>query len=1144
MSESPLVPVVGLGASAGGLKAATSFLEALPGDLGLAYVLVQHLAPDHTSELHRLLRTHTPMPVHQVHEAVTIEPNTVYVIPPGRVLTIEKERLAVSERVDDHLRRFPIDQFFRSLAQARKDESICIVLSGTGTDGTLGLKAVKEEAGLCLVQDPSQAEYDGMPRSAIATGLVDVVAPIQEIAKRLESLPDTSLHPDGASSGFPTDVPEETLQKIFVELYRQTGHHFEEYKRATILRRLARRMQIVEMNTAEAYVEHLKNRPKEAQALFKDILISVTSFFRDPKAFEALATRVIPELFERKAPDDTVRVWVPGCATGEEAVSIAMLLLEHQQNASLSPNIQVFATDVDTEALDFARRGAYPSAIASDVSPKRISRFFKLQDNGYHVSAELTDRVLFAEHNVISDPPFSRLDLISCRNLLIYLNRGLQERIFARLHYALKPDGYLFLGRSESPESVSNLFQAIDVSHHIYERLNVPTRPDRTLDLPVKPTRIPREAGEPVDTSETLGVLHETLVAQSHAPPSVLVNADGHVVHVTGDVSRFVRVRKGVASFRFLDMVASALRPSLRPALFRAMHGDRTSIQWRGPLTDLDDSPPSTRLTVKPTPGPTPSFVADAEAPDLPASLLRLAEGAEEKASDDGTPREPRLVPTETDGRDQSPSNGSDLELTMIVEPVEDQKTDRKYVLVVFDERSLSNADWHISKSSPEEQEMYASMEDELQKTQHRMRTLIEEYDTSTEELQTSNEELQSMNEELRSATEELQIRKEELQSANEELLTVNTELKTKVEEVNQANADLENLLVATDIGTLYLTRTLTLKRYTPQALRLFDIHVRDIGTPFHQISHRLNEEDVAATAKQVYETLQPVRREVTAGDQTHLMHVMPYRTPDDRIDGVVLTFVDVTDRAELRTERDAAAAASEMKSKMIANLSHEVRTPMTALLGFSEALKEEALTGDVQRFGEIIHKSSVRLQNTLESVLHFARLDAGKEVLDTGIVNVVEEVLETYTEQQDIASSRGIEFRLDIAPTLREDESVWCETNPGAIQRILRNLTGNAIKYTPPGGRVELRCTAGRAGVMVEVEDSGIGMSSAFQGRMFEPFSQESEGRSREFEGVGLGLAIVRKLTELVGGRLEVESTPGQGTRFALFLPRHDPAS
>jgi len=258
----------------------------------------------------------------------------------------------------------------------------------------------------------------------------------------------------------------------------------------------------------------------------------------------------------------------------------------------------------------------------------------------------------------------------------------------------------------------------------------------------------------------------------------------------------------------------------------------------------------------------------------------------------------------------------------------------------------------------------------------------------------------------------------------------------------------------------------------------------------------------------------------------------------------VVLTFVDVTDRAELRVERDAAAAASEMKSKMIANLSHEVRTPMTALLGFSEALKEEALTGDVQRFGEIIHKSSVRLQNTLESVLHFARLDAGKEVLDTGIVNVVEEVLETYTEQQDIASSRGIEFRLAIAPTLREDESVWCETNPGAIQRILRNLTGNAIKYTPPGGRVELRCTAGRAGVMVEVEDSGIGMSSAFQGRMFEPFSQESEGRSREFEGVGLGLAIVRKLTELVGGRLEVESTPGQGTRFALFLPRHDPAS
>jgi len=1115
----------------------------------MAYVLVQHLAPDHTSELHRLLRSHTPMPVHQVHETVTLQPDTVYVIPPGRVLTIREERLAVSERVDDHLRRFPIDQFFRSLAQARKGESVCVVLSGTGTDGTLGLKAVKEEAGLCLVQDPSEAEYDGMPRSAIATGLVDVVAPIRDIARRLESLPEPPLHLSESSSGVPVDVGEETLQKIFVELYRQTGHHFEEYKRATILRRLARRMQILETDTPEAYVEHLMNHPKEAHALFKDILISVTSFFRDPKAFEALATQVIPKLFENKTPDETVRVWVPGCATGEEAFSIAMLLLEHQQNASLSPNIQIFATDVDTEALDFARRGAYPSAIASDVSPERISRFFKLHDNGYHVSAELTDRVLFAEHNVISDPPFSRLDLISCRNLLIYLNRRLQERIFARLHYALKPAGRLFLGRSESPESVSNRFQAIDVSHHIYERLNVPAQPDRSLDLPVTPTRMPHEADEPVDTTETLGALHETLVAQSHAPPSVLVNHDGHVVHVTGDVSRFVRVRKGVASFRFLDMVASALRPSLRPALFRAMHGERTSIRWRGTLSDLDDSPPSTRLTVKPTPGPTPSIVAGMDAPDLPASLLQPAEEsgeeAGEKAPDDGEPGEPRLVPKEpTDAPDRGSSRRSAFELTMIVEPVEDQKTDRGYVLVVFNENSLSNVDWHVSKSSLEEREMYESMEDELRETQHRMRTLIEEYDTSTEELQTSNEELQSMNEELRSATEELQIRKEELQSANEELLTVNEELKTKVEEVNQANADLENLLAATDIGTVYLTRTLRLKRYTPQALRLFDIHVRDIGTPFHQISHCLNEEDVAATAEQVYETLQPVRREVAAGDQTHLMHVMPYRTPDDRIDGVVLTFVDVTDRAELRVERDAAAAASEMKSKMIANLSHEVRTPMTALLGFSEALKEEALTDDVQRFGEIIHKSSVRLQNTLESVLHFARLDAGKEVLDTGMVSIVEEVLETYTEQQDTASNRGIDFRLDIAPTTREDESVWCETNPGAIQRILRNLTGNAIKYTPPGGRVELRCAAGRAGVMVEVEDSGIGMSSAFQSRMFEPFSQESEGRSREFEGVGLGLAIVQKLTELIDGRLEVESTPGQGTRFALLLPRYDPAS
>lgn len=1172
-------PVVGLGASAGGLRALTSFLEALPPQPGMAFVLVQHLAPDHVSELHRLLQSHTGMTVQQVHERVELAPDHVYVIPPGRVLTLRETergvRLLVSERLTDRERRFPIDRFFRSLAEVQGEDAVCVVFSGTGTDGTLGLKSVKEVAGLCLVQKPAEAEYDGMPRSAMATGLVDVADTVAGLARRVAALAPGEAN--GALVAGEADLDqqhEDILQSVFIALQRHTGHAFGGYKRATILRRLARRMQVAEIDDFAEYVAYLEDDDGEVWALFKDLLISVTSFFRDTEAFAALADRVVPNLFRNRDPDDTIRVWVPGCATGEEAFSIGMLLLEHRERMQGGPDIQIFATDVDTDSLAFARSGFFPGSIATDVSSDRLQRFFSMKRNGYVVAADLMDIMLFAEHNLTSDPPFSKLDLISCRNVLIYMGRALQEEVFARLHYALRDDAYLLLGMSEAPDASSDLFRTVDSKHHIYRPTDVTAWASSGFVLNSTPS-VPQPTVTDKKTVRPRGLaaVHRSFVIDRHAPPSALVDEDGRIVHVTGDVSPYMRVRDGLASFDLMDMVAPALRLALRPAFFRAIQGRRTSISWEGSLQEDDGTRVDGRLELMDGED-APSHV-DRPGPDAPDDVSSSGTGAprtseygfagRESDGDDPAPGILRSLsmlsgPSRPDserfegaavedvvaGDQQSGGRkrGADAaegltRLTLIAEPVRDRETDRTYVLVVFDPKTpleAQESDWRVGRTDSADRRLFESMDEELRETQQQMRTLMEEYETSAEELQTSNEELQSMNEELRSATEELQIRKEELQSANEELLTVNQELKSKISEVNQVNADLENLMAATDIATLFLDRRLRLKRYTPRALSLFDIQANDEGIPVERISHTLVDVDVAAAARAVYDDLRPIRREVTTASETYLMSVLPYRTPGDRIDGVVVTFVDVTDRVELREQRDEAHEASEMKSKMIANLSHEVRTPMTALLGFSEVLLEEAQSPDARQFGHLIYKSSLRLQKTLESVLHFSRLDAGKESMEREAVRLVDEVRETFFEQRSRAQAREVDISLDTE--LAADDAT-CETDPGAIQRILRNLTGNAIKYTPGGGSVVLRCVTGPRGVMIEVEDTGIGMSSAFQQRMFDPFSQESEGHAREFEGVGLGLSIVQKLTNLIGASLEVESSPDQGTRFALLVPR-----
>ncbi|HMB93447.1 MAG TPA: chemotaxis protein CheB, partial [Rhodothermales bacterium] len=456
-------PVVGIGASAGGLRTFGDFFDALPANSGMAFVLVQHLDPNHESELAELLQNSTSMEVRQVEDGTEVEPNHVYVIPPGTSLTIEKATLRLTEPTKKRGHRAPIDLFFRSLADDQGENAVCIILSGTGSDGTLGLKAIKERGGVTMAQDPGEAEYDGMPRSAVATGLVDLVLPVRELAEKLAAYQNTASQiqlPDEVE-----DLPDgesEALQRIFMQLRAKTGHDFSNYKRSTILRRIGRRLQVNQIEDLSTYLRQLRNNGSETEALFKDFLISVTNFFRDPDAFDVLENKVIPQLFEGKTEKDQIRVWVPGCATGEEAYSIAILLCEYAATLNESPNFHIFATDIDEDAIAYAREGIYPENIAADVSPERLERFFSEHREGYQVKKQVREMVLFAVHNLIKDPPFSKLDLISCRNLLIYFNREVQKEVFALFHYALLPERFMMLGSSESTVDGSRLFSLLD----------------------------------------------------------------------------------------------------------------------------------------------------------------------------------------------------------------------------------------------------------------------------------------------------------------------------------------------------------------------------------------------------------------------------------------------------------------------------------------------------------------------------------------------------------------------------------------------------------------------------------------------------------------------------------------------------------
>ena len=822
-------PVVGIGASAGGLDALLQFVPVVETDCGMAFVVVQHLDPDHPSNLTELLSRASHIPVRLVEDGIAVEPATIFVIPPNRVLTLVEGRLRLEAPTEPRGQRNPIDTFLLSLARDQGDLAACAILSGTGSDGTLGLRAIKEGGGLTLAQQ--DASYEGMMRSAVATGLVDLVLPAQDMPAKLA---EYFRQPLGEKNAWPQDLAGETeeLVKIVSLMRIRTGNDFKDYKDPTVRRRVQRRMQVLGLDRVAEFRERLTQDPEEVELLFQDLLIGVTSFFRDHDAFAALEQLVIPPLFHGKGADDTIRVWVPGCATGEEAYSIAMLLREararHPQGAR---ELQIFASDIDTKALDVARLGRYPATIAADMTAERLERHFVREDGTYRVVGELREMCLFSQHNLLRDPPFSRLDLLSCRNLLIYLKPTLQDRVIPLFHYALRDGGFLFLGTSENVSRHQKMFAVADKTFRIFRRR--PSADRRLPEFPlssVEPPTRPAPAAELHARDASLRDQAERAVLERYGPAHLVINGEGDILFASGRTGKYLELASGAPDSNVLTMARTGLRLDLRAALHRA----------------------------RPR----------------------------------GQPVAQSNIVFETEGGRQA------IDLVVHPLPTSGSDGDQLY-LVIFQDLGGVRAVGAETVETAEavEAATVQRLEIELRESRERLQSTAEELESSNEELKSSNEELQSANEELQSANEELETSREELQSINEELQTVNAELNARVDELSRLHSDMVNLLESTQIATVFIDRNFAVKGFTPAAKDLFHLVESDVGRPIGHVRARFRHDTVQDDAERVLRTLAPLERPVDSLDGAirFVMRMLPYRTVDNVISGVVITFTDVS---------------------------------------------------------------------------------------------------------------------------------------------------------------------------------------------------------------------------------------------------------
>jgi len=861
-------PVVGIGASAGGLRAFEAFFSGMPADAdpGMAFVLVQHLAPDHKSILTDLIRRYTRMEVFEVEDGMVVKPNCAYIIPPNCDMAFLDGTLQLLEPMAARGQRMPIDFFFRSLAQDQHEHAIGVILSGTGSDGTLGLRAIKGEGGMAMAQNPESTDYDGMPRSAIGTGLVDYELPPAEMPAQLIAYVAHAFGKPPVVANTPTPKSESTMKKILVILRGQTSHDFSQYKPSTVHRRVDRRMAVNQLNNLDEYLKFIQRTPAEVDALFRDLLIGVTNFFRDTEAFAGLEAQVIPKLFANKRPGGRVRVWVPGCSTGEEAYSIAILLQEHVEAMKQSYQVQVFATDIDGGAIARARTGLFPASIAVDLTPERLGRFFTAEPGGgaFRINKGIRDLIVFSEQDLIKDPPFSKLDLISCRNLLIYLGSELQKKLIPLFHYSLNPGGMLFMGSSESTGDFGDLFAVLDRKLKLYLRkedfqgLSLPARRGFSTEVSTIGTALPRTTEKPRFPLKTLGrEITEQAILRHGTPPTALVNGVGDIIYFYGRTGMYLEPAPGEGGVtNILKMAREGLRQELTVALRKAIETKGT-VRKHGISVKTNGHYTSVNMAVHPIPTST------AGAVDLPVYLVMLEEAV---YSDSAS-------------------------IPQVGQPgVSDQGV----------------------QGPPDGDETIQALRQELRANEEFLKSTNEELETSNEELKSSNEEMQSVNEELQSTNEELETSKEELQSVNEELATVNSELQTKVTDLSRANNDMNNLLAGTGIATFFVDHQLRLLRFTPAATQMINLIQSDIGRPVgHNVLNLVGYTTLVRDIQAVLVTLIPLDLQVeTSEGHWYRLRIQPYRTLENVIEGAVITFVDITD---MKAAQDALSKASEL---------------------------------------------------------------------------------------------------------------------------------------------------------------------------------------------------------------------------------------
>jgi two-component system CheB/CheR fusion protein len=827
-------PIVGIGASAGGLAAFENFFTHMSVDSGMGFVLVQHLDPTHKSILVDLVQKYTAMQVIQIEDRkIRIEPNCVYVTPSNKDLAIFHGNLHPMEPVKPHGSRLPIDFFFRSLAEDQRDRAICVIVSGTGTDGTLGMRSIKGEEGLVMVQDPETASYDGMPKSAINTELVDYILPLDKMPAQLIEYTQRTCKNSPLKIEKTESSPADELHKIFILLRNKTGHDFSHYKQNTIERRIDRRMAVNKIDRRLDYIRYLQRNGLEIEKLFREFLIGVTSFFRDQEAFDSLKNKVIPNIFENRHNNNPVRIWISGCATGEEAYSIAILVKEYMNLLQQDVKIQIFATDIDNDAIEKARLGIYPEGIAIDVPQEYLNRFFIKGDNSYQVSKQIREMIVFAAQSLVKDPPFSKLDLISCRNLLIYLGSSLQKKVFPIFHYALNQKGFLFLGSSETIGEFDVLFSTIDRKWKLFQhQVNLSTRkfldfsPPLMIDGVIKSNDRISEKNK----KRSLAEMVEKILLKEYTPAAILINEKGDILYFHGRTGKYLEPASGEAQLNALNMARPGLKLELTTAVRKVINQKKEVVY--------------------------------------------------------------NQVPVQTNGNVQV----INLIIKPFLEPDAAQFGQQNLMMIIFENVASPKIDDDLALDLPEESTRIIALEQELRSTKESLQTTIEELETSNEELKSTNEEMQSSNEELQSTNEELETSKEELQSVNEELVTVNTEHQNKIYELSRANNDLSNLLSSTDIATIFLDDKLHIKRFTPSATQVINLIQTDIGRPINHIVSNLTYENLAEDVQKVLKTLIFKEQEVSTKDGLwYLMRIIPYRTVENVIDGAVVTFINVT---------------------------------------------------------------------------------------------------------------------------------------------------------------------------------------------------------------------------------------------------------